>query len=155
MVGALARMNLKFEQYHEETRQLAREVGITLPDRNPFHNNLAQSIELYDGMIETMRLLREISPRKEALKVSVRAGEGMALTEAPRGLLMHRYALNQKGVIEAADLVTPTCHNFANMEKDLRSLAEQFSGEDELGDLRSKCKMLIRAYDPCFSCSVH
>lgn len=155
MVGALARLNLKFENLHEETKRLAREVGVEMPDSNPFHNNLAQALELHDGMLECVRLLKEIAPHKEDLRVEVRAGEGMALTEAPRGLLMHRYAVNRKGVIEYANLVTPTSHNFANLERDLHLLATKFSMEDEEGDLRSKCEKLVRAYDPCFSCSVH
>lgn len=155
MAGALARMNLKFDQFHKKTKDLAGELGIVPPDMNPFHNIVAQALELYDGMIEVIRILRETRPIKEDLRVEIRKGEGMALTEAPRGLLMHHYAINQKGVIEAANLVTPTSHNFAGLERDLQLLAENFSEEDDQGDLRSKCEKLVRAYDPCFSCSVH
>jgi sulfhydrogenase subunit alpha len=155
MVGALSRMNLKFEQFHQETKDLAGKLGVAVPNTNPFRNNLAQALEIYDGMVESIRLLEEITPSKEDLRVTVRKGEGMALTEAPRGLLMHRYAVNQRGVVEYANMVTPTSHNFANLERDLQLLAAEFSEPDELGDLRSKCEKLIRAYDPCFSCSVH
>ncbi len=155
MVGALARMNLKFDQYHEETRAVAQEMGIAVPDANPFHNNLAQALEIYDGMIECLHLLSGISPEKETPGVRIREGEGMAITEAPRGLLMHSYGVNRRGFIDKADLVTPTSHNFANMEKDLHLLARRFAEEDAPGGLRLKCEQLIRAYDPCFSCSVH
>jgi sulfhydrogenase subunit alpha len=155
MVGALARMNLKFDQYHQDTKSLARELGINVPDTNPFHNNLAQALEIHEGMLESLDLLSDIKTGKEDSKFEVREGEGMAVTEAPRGLLMHHYAVNKRGFIEKADLRTPTSHNFASMEKDLRLLAHRFSQEDESGSLRLKCEKLIRAYDPCFSCSVH
>lgn len=155
MVGALSRMNLKFDQYHEETRKIAVDIGITIPDTNPYHNNLAQSLEIHDGMLECLRLLEDIRPEKETPLVRIRDGEGSAVIEAPRGLLMHAYSINKKGFVERANLVTPTSHNFANIEKDLHSLALHFSEEDQLGDLRLKCAQLVRAYDPCFSCSVH
>jgi coenzyme F420-reducing hydrogenase alpha subunit len=67
---------------------------------------------------------------------------------------MHSYAINRKGVVEKANLVTPTSHNFARMEDDLRLLAGRYGPEGK-DDLRMDCVKLIRAYDPCFSCSVH
>lgn len=155
MTGALARVNLKFDQFHDETKKLAGEIGFSVPDRNPFHNNVAQALEIYNGMLESIRLLSDIDPKEEKLSVEVRAGEGMAITEAPRGLLMHSYAVNRQGVIEKANLVTPTSHNFANLEKDLGSLALRYAPSDEPEALRLKCEQLVRAYDPCFSCSVH
>ncbi len=155
MVGALARMNLKFDQYHEKTRVLAGELDVRVPDTNPFHNNLAQALEIHEGMLEAMDLLSIIVPQKEDRTFRIRDGEGMAITEAPRGLLMHRYSIDKKGFIAKADLRTPTSHNFASMEKDLRALATQYPEEDHMGSLALKCEKLIRAYDPCFSCSVH
>jgi sulfhydrogenase subunit alpha len=155
MSGALARVNLKFDQFHDDTKKLAREIAFRVPDKNPFHNNLAQALEIYDGMLECIHLLSEIVPEKEKPSVKIRAGEGMAITEAPRGLLMHSYVIDRQGVIEKANLVTPTSHNFANIEKDLRALALRYAAGDEQDALRLKCEQLIRAYDPCFSCSVH
>ncbi|MEW6382285.1 MAG: nickel-dependent hydrogenase large subunit [bacterium] len=155
MSGALARVNLKFDQFHEETKDLAREIGFSVPDKNPFHNNVAQALEIYDGMLESIKLLSEINPHREEPAVKIRAGEGMAITEAPRGLLMHSYVINRQGVIEKANLVTPTSHNFANIEKDIRALALRYAHSDDEDALRLKCEQLVRAYDPCFSCSVH
>jgi sulfhydrogenase subunit alpha len=154
MVGALARMNLKSDQYYEGTKALARGMNVSLPDTNPFHNNVAQALEIYDGMLECLHLLSLIRPEKESPSFKIRGGAGTAVTEAPRGLLMHHYEVNKKGFIEKANLVTPTSHNFANMEEDLRLLAARFSGDGE-PSLRLRCKQLVRAYDPCFSCSVH
>lgn len=154
MVGALARMNLKFDRYHRETKAVAGKMNLSLPDINPFHNNLAQALEIHDGMLECLRLISGLNPEKERPSFKIRGGAGRAVTEAPRGLLMHYYEVNRKGFIEKADLVTPTSHNLANMEEDLRLLVDRFSGDDG-PELRKKCEQLIRAYDPCFSCSVH
>ncbi len=155
MVGALARVNIKFDQFHEETKKLAEDVCFNVPDYNPFHNNVAQALEIYEGMIECHRLLTSLNPQKEKPVVKIRSGPGTAVTEAPRGLLVHGYTLNQRGIVEKANLVTPTSHNFANIEKDLKALAEKFYQPDNPDDLKKKCEQLIRAYDPCFSCSVH
>ena len=130
MVGALARMNLKFDQYHRETKALAREKGLSPPQTNPFYNNVAQALELYDGMLECLRLLSVLRPENKRPAFKIREGTGRAVTEAPRGLLMHHYEINKKGFIEKADLVTPTSHNFANLEDDLRLLVSRFSGDD-------------------------
>lgn len=154
MVGALARMNNKFGQYHKETREYIREKDLSLPDKNPFHNNLAQALEIHDGMLECLRLLSTLHPKKERPSYKIQGGEGTAVTEAPRGLLMHHYRIDKKGFVEMANLVTPTSHNFAGMEEDLRRLVSQFSTDSESA-LRLKCEQLVRAYDPCFSCSVH
>jgi coenzyme F420-reducing hydrogenase alpha subunit len=83
-----------------------------------------------------------------------RAGEGLALTEAPRGLLMHRYVLNQKGLVEEAEVVTPTAHNVAALEAALKALLSRHARAGRQGLLRLS-GMLVRAFDPCFSCSVH
>jgi sulfhydrogenase subunit alpha len=155
MVGAIARMNLKFDQYREKTRKIAEELGIAIPDTNPFHNTLAQALEIYDGMLICLELLAAIQPQNEGLDLRIHDGEGISVTEAPRGLLMHSYRIDKKGTVQKANLVTPTAHNFANLEKDLHSLALLFPEQDDLGDLRMKCAQLVRAYDPCFSCSVH
>jgi len=155
MVGALARMNLKFDQYREKTKSMAQALGIRVPDTNPFHNVLAQALELYDGMLLCLDLLSEIQPQNEGIEFRINDGEGISVTEAPRGLLMHSYAVDRKGTVQKANLVTPTAHNFANLEKDLHALAIRYPEKDELGDLKLKCAQLVRAYDPCFSCSVH
>ncbi|MFZ7112030.1 MAG: Ni/Fe hydrogenase subunit alpha [Desulfatiglandales bacterium] len=154
MVGALARMNLKFDCYHQETRALAGKMNLSLPDCNPFHNNLAQALEIHDGMLECLSLISGLNPQNERASFKIREGAGRSITEAPRGLLMHYYEVDRRGFIGKANLVTPTSHNFANMEEDLRLLVNRFSEDDGPG-LRKKCEQLIRAYDPCFSCSVH
>jgi sulfhydrogenase subunit alpha len=84
----------------------------------------------------------------------VKPGTGGSVTEAPRGLLFHWYKINSKGIVEQANIVTPTSHNFQNIEKDLEKLVSQ-NKDKERNEIQLLCEQLVRAYDPCFSCSVH
>ncbi len=153
MVGALARLHLKFDDLHPDAKVAASEVGFG-PSRNPFENTLAQAVEIVHCVSECIELLDGLSEERPWVDLKFRDGEGSALTEAPRGLLYHFYAVNRRGVVERADIVTPTAHNFMSLEENLRKLVRE--NADKPGDeLRLLCEMLVRAYDPCFSCSVH
>lgn len=154
MSGALARLNLKYDNLHEDAKKAAKEIGFHIPDRNPFHNNLAQAIEIVHGVSRCIELLEGLTGEKPELQRKVREGEGLAITEAPRGLLLHHYLLNRRGVVEKANIITPTAHNFMGMEENLKNLVQQYLHEKK-EEITLKCEMLIRAYDPCFSCSVH
>jgi sulfhydrogenase subunit alpha len=153
-VGALARLNNKFGKLQERTKSLAAEIGFSPPDDNPFHNNLAQSLEIVDGIEQCIGILESTSFEDEDLFARPEAGEGGAMTEAPRGLLYHWYRIDRQGVVEEANIVTPTSHNFLVIERDLKELATQ-NRNLEPPKLRLLCEQLVRAYDPCFSCSVH
>jgi coenzyme F420-reducing hydrogenase alpha subunit len=154
MVGALARFNVKHEQLAPRAQAVAHEVGFSLPDSNPFHNNLAQAIEIVHAIEECIARLGDMEPQPERPMVRPAAGEGSAITEAPRGLLYHSYAVNRRGIVEHADIATPTVHNFLQIEHDLRAIAGD-QASPSLDEIRLRCEMLVRAYDPCFSCSVH
>ncbi|MGE5309428.1 MAG: Ni/Fe hydrogenase subunit alpha [Deltaproteobacteria bacterium] len=155
MVGALARLNIKYDKLGEETKSLARKMSFTVPCDNPFMNNLAQALEIFDGaasLIGSIGAYR--GDEGPASPVTVRPGEGCAITEAPRGLLYYRYKIDRKGVIQESDIVTPTSHNSLNLEKDLLKLVDENRGKGR-DTIRQLCEKLVRAYDPCFSCSVH
>lgn len=154
MVGALARLNIKFDKLQEDTRRLAGEIGFSVPNNNPFHNNLAQGLEVFEGITRCINLIESNSFKDEEPYLQISPGEGGSITEAPRGLLYHWYRVNRKGVVEQADIVTPTSHNFVNIEKDLKKLVKE-QMHRKRDDIRSLCEQLVRAYDPCFSCSVH
>lgn len=154
MVGALARFNLNFDALQNETKSLAKEIGFVSPVRNPFLNNLAQSLEVFDGILRCIRLIEGNQFDEEFYKVQISAGEGGAITEAPRGMLYHYYAINEKGVVKKANIVTPTAHNFLNIEETLKKLIQENPGKPR-DELRLLSEKLVRAYDPCFSCSVH
>jgi coenzyme F420-reducing hydrogenase alpha subunit len=125
--------------------------------RNPFYQNVCQAVELVDcaercaGYVT--RLLAD-DGSTEPVSYEVKAGTGAGATEAPRGTLYHSYTVGDDGIITEADVITPTAQNLANLEADMWSLAEKEGGrgEEEFGLLMEQ---LVRAYDPCLSCSVH
>ena len=111
-------------------------------------------VEVFDGVLRCIDLLESYSFKDEHVQVALKEGEKEAITEAPRGLLRHWYRINRMGIVEAGDIVTPTSHNFSNIEHDLRKLVALNEGKTR-DELRLLCEKLVRAYDPCFSCSVH
>jgi sulfhydrogenase subunit alpha len=119
-VGALARLNNKFEEMQDRTQALAKEVGFLPPHSNPFHNNLAQSLEVVDGIEQCIQILESAKFEEEEIYASPELGEGGAATEAPRGLLYHWYRISRRGIVEQAKIVTPTSHNFLVIERDLK-----------------------------------
>lgn len=154
MVGALARLNLNLDKLHPEARRAAREIGFTPKATNPFMNNIAQAIEAVHCVFECIELLGKTEGRDHFIKPRIQEGLGTAVTEAPRGLLYHQYLINRRGVIEKANIVTPTAHNFLGLEENLKKLITENIDMPQ-DELTLKCEMLVRAYDPCFSCSVH
>lgn len=154
-VGAIARVNLNFDLLSPDTKSLASEVSFSVPTYNPYHNNIAQALEVMSGIEGCIELIDEVDSEGVHIKDhEVKAGEGAAITEAPRGSLYHQYRVNREGVVEAADIVTPTAHQIFNMDRELRKLIVESSEESER-EITLRCEELVRAYDPCFSCSVH
>ena len=154
MVGALARLNLNLDKLHPEAQDAAGRIGFTPVQKNPYQNNTAQAIELVHCVAECIDLLESLTGKDHYVKPVVHEGFGSAVTEAPRGLLLHQYGVNRRGVIEQANIVTPTAHNFLGVEDNLKKLiTENIDLARE--ELSLRCEMLVRAYDPCFSCSVH
>ncbi len=153
--GALARLNLNRDQLSDDSKAAIEENGLKFPTNNTFALNAAQAVEIIQSIDACINIINEILPLKEEKpNVAVVPGEAYALSEAPRGLLAHGYRINKRGYVEKADIVTPTAQNSLNMEKDLKALVEKYIDlpTDKLTFL---CEQLIRAYDPCFSCSVH
>ena len=128
---------------------------------NPFANNIAQAVELVDVLDRCSALCRrlaadEFEGSSEPVPFEVRAGRGVGFTEAPRGALFHILDINGDGRIERASIMTPTAQNIANLEADMRQLAEKMVAGGYDADLITlEVEKLVRAYDPCLSCSVH
>src|SRR4030066_561721 len=152
--GALSRLNIKFDTLHEDAKRAVKNIGFRVSDRNPFHNNVDKAIEGVPGISRCKELLEGLTHEKPEIQIKVKEGEGIAITEAPRGLLCHHYVLNRRGVVEKANIITPTAHNFMGIEESLRNLVQKYIHEKK-EEITLKCEMLVRAYDPCFSCSVH
>jgi sulfhydrogenase subunit alpha len=154
MVGALARVNNNYDQLSDTAKEAAEKLGLEFPSYNPFMNTVAQALEDIHLNERCIELIDELDLKPEDRSFKVKAGEGHALTEAPRGLLYHSYKLNSKGIVEKADIVTPTSCNVLSMEKDLHKMIPDIIDQPE-DKVALQCEELIRAYDPCFSCSVH
>ncbi len=154
-VGVLARMNLNREQLLPAARRLADEVGLESPCRNPFKSIVARSIEIVQAYEEALSILKDYRPAKLArMKYQPQQAEGAAATEAPRGLLYHRYEIDANGLVSMANIVPPTSQNQGQIEDDLRHyLPAVLSQPDE--QVALACERLVRSYDPCISCSTH
>ena len=154
-VGPLARVNLNFDRLSPSARQVADEIGFNPPSSNPFQAIIARGLEVihaYEEGLEILRDYRPFDPPRTDYRVA--AGEGCAATEAPRGLLYHRYAVDDDGKITFAKIVPPTSQNQGQIEADLRAWLPGLLGEDDSQTARA-CERLIRSYDPCISCSTH
>jgi coenzyme F420-reducing hydrogenase alpha subunit len=155
LVGPLARVNLNHDRLLSPVRQVLTDTGLSLPLRNPFHGIVARSVEMLYALEESLRLIdRYEPPSAPSLPVTVRAGIGMACTEAPRGILYHRYRVDGDGVIREAKIVPPTSQNQGRIEQDLRLFIPRvLNGSDK--DASLACERVIRCYDPCISCATH
>lgn len=156
-VGALARINNNYEQLNPLAMKAAKELGLKPTCCNPFMNNIAQVVETIHEVEEGIGLIDQLlrmGIQEENIVVPIKAGRGIGAVEAPRGLLIHDYIYDDNGYIVKANCVTPTNQNHANIQHDLEALIPHYlnKGEDEL---RLLCEMLVRAYDPCISCSTH
>ncbi len=159
-VGALSRYNNNHEQLNERGKSAASVIGLNGPCYNPYANNFAQTVEIahfYDELRKLMDQIMAMDFTEENLtpKVTPKAARGIGLTEVPRGLLVHDYTYDEDGVCTSANCVIPTGMNLANIDRDMQKYVPEVietRSQDEIGhDL----EMLVRAYDPCISCSVH
>jgi sulfhydrogenase subunit alpha len=156
LVGPLARLNLNHDRLPEPVKALLAESGLVLPSRNLFHSLVARAVEILLALHEALRLLDAYRvPDSPWVPVSPRAGVATGCTEAPRGLLWHRYEMDNDGRVVNARIVPPTSQNQARIEEDLRLSLLNF-GLDHADDaLRLHCEKIIRNYDPCISCATH
>ncbi len=158
-VGALARFNNNYSLLHQDAKDSAWALGLQPVNHNPFMNNVAQVIECYHVMLDAMAIINKLLDGKLdniCAGYTVKAGEGVGAVEVPRGILYHHYRLDKKGTIRKADCVIPTTQNNANIHFDLAALVEQSLTEKKNdAEITRLSEMLVRAYDPCISCSVH
>lgn len=156
LVGPLARLNLNYDLLPRQVKQALDKTGISFPSQNMFHSMVARAAEIYLAIIEAIRLLENLSPDTEpSVEVTEKAGTGFGCSEAPRGLLWHKYELDESANIIQARIVPPTSQNQARIEEDLRLSLLQFGLENSDKKLRLHSEMVIRNYDPCISCATH
>ncbi|BAL99965.1 MULTISPECIES: Ni/Fe hydrogenase subunit alpha [Caldilinea] len=154
-VGPLARYNLNFDRLSPLAQEAARAAGLGPTCYNPFQSIIVRGVETIYAIDEALRIL-ETYPEPDAPYVpyAVRAGVGHGCTEAPRGILYHRYVLDDNGLIVSARITPPTAQNQATIEADLRAFVEP-RVHLPLNELTWQCEQAIRNYDPCISCSTH
>jgi sulfhydrogenase subunit alpha len=154
LTGPLARHALNSSRLPPDVVAEAARVGLDVPCRNPFASILVRSLELLYACDEAIRLIEAYRPPSPpSIGVPPGSGVGHGATEAPRGVLYHRYELDA-GTITAARIVPPTAQNQRAIEADLRRVVEENLDLDD-GDLTWRCEQAIRNHDPCISCATH
>jgi len=165
-VGALARTNLNFDKLCAGAKMVANAAGYKIPIHNPYLNTVAQLIECVqclDHAIGIVEYFMEHGIRQEELMLvglnekhtlPVKAGNGVGAVEAPRGTLYHNYETDDRGIIKNANCIIPTAQNINNIEHDMKKLIPRILDKTEQ-EITLALEMLVRAYDPCISCSAH
>ena len=155
VVGPLARFATSYDELTPLAREAAAGVGLRSPQRNPFRSIVVRSVELVHAVDEALALIAGYEePDAPALEVTPRAGVGHGVSEAPRGLLYHRYEIDDDGTILDAVIVPPTSQNQTAIEADLRGVVERSLDLPD-SELSVRCEQTIRNYDPCISCATH
>ena len=157
-VGALARVNNNFDQLLPQARQTAEDLGLKAPCYNPYMNNVAQIVEVVHCTHNSIRMLDEVlggGLKAEDNTYRVKAGHGIGSCEVPRGILFHEYAFDENGRCIDANAVIPTSQNINNVEQDMKAFVPEMLPKMSQDELTLHMEMLLRAYDPCISCSVH
>ncbi|MCJ7657499.1 MAG: nickel-dependent hydrogenase large subunit, partial [Candidatus Atribacteria bacterium] len=165
-VGALARFNLNFQKLHPKAREVSSALKMKPKVINPYLNTAAQLIECVHFLEDGMRILEGFKKTginyeeeiivglNEQNRIKVKSGTGIGAVEVPRGLLFHSYQVDEKGIIVNANLIIPTSQNVNNIERDMKKLVPEILNKSDQ-DITLALEMLVRAYDPCISCSAH
>jgi coenzyme F420-reducing hydrogenase alpha subunit len=154
-VGPLGRWNLNNDHAGPDIRQLATETGIVWPSLNPYTSIVARSLEVAYAIGEAIRLIEDHEPLEvPAITIAPRAGAGAWITEAPRGILYHRYEADACGLVTKATIVPPTSQNQRQIEEDLIRFAPAVLDLPE-DKAAWRCEQVVRNYDPCISCATH
>lgn len=155
LVGPLARYNLNFDRLSPLSRDAAREAGLDPVCMNPLQAIVIRAVEILYACDEALRLIEAYEPPDTpARTVSPRAAEGVGCVEAPRGLLYHRYRIDDAGAILRANIVPPTAQNQLSIEADLRAFAPRWLRRSK-SELTRRCEQVVRNHDPCISCATH
>jgi coenzyme F420-reducing hydrogenase alpha subunit len=158
MVGALARFNNNFDQLHPRAKDAAAKLGMEPMVTNPFLNTAAQVVEMVHCVEDSIDIIDELLERgvelEEPAEVKIEAGEGVGSCDVPRGILFHHYAYDEDGRCVDANCIIPTNQNMANLNQDMQELVPQIIDKPQ-DEVRLTLEMLVRAYDPCISCSAH
>jgi len=158
MVGAIARINNSRNKLNPAASQYLESLNLTFPGYNPFHNILAQMVEIIHCVEESAKLIKELLHADlnavVTQKYEIKEGIGVAAVEAPRGTLYYHVEVDAKGYVKNVNIITPTAQFLANLEDDVADYIKQIIDLDDKAK-QNKLRGFIRAYDPCISCAVH
>ncbi len=155
LVGPLARLNLNREQLLPAAQKALKDSKVRLPLKNPYKSLIARAVELVQFLEEAIQLAGAYNPDGPAhMELVLKAGEGTGATEAPRGLLYHRYKIDENGLVQFAKITPPTAQNLPRIEADLLAMAPKIVKMPE-PQATLTAEHLVRAYDPCISCATH
>lgn len=158
MVGALARVNINYDKLSKRAKKVAEMFGLAPVCHNPYMNSIAQFVETAHGIDDSIRLIDELTSDRayKYFRPAVRpcAGQGAAGVEVPRGVLFHDYTYDASGVCLEANCIIPTNQNHANIQNDMEALVPKLLDRQQ-EEIELALEMLVRAYDPCISCSTH
>ncbi|MFL6056597.1 MAG: Ni/Fe hydrogenase subunit alpha [Actinoallomurus sp.] len=155
LTGPLARFALNRDRLSPLAREAADAAGLGRQCRNPFQSIVVRAVEVVHAIEEALRIIAAYRPPpRPYVPLRPRAGRGHGATEAPRGVLFHRYDLDAGGLLTSARIVPPTSQNQAAIEEDLRRLVQDRLDLDDAA-LTEACERAIRSYDPCISCAAH
>jgi len=156
--GALARVNNNFDQLLPQAKHVAVDLGLKVPCYNPYMNNVAQVVEVVHCAYNSVRMLDELlgsGIKEEDISFQITAGRGVGSCEVPRGILFHEYAFDSDGRCIDGNAIIPTSQNINNIEQDMKAFVPKMLPDMSKEELTLHMEMLLRAYDPCISCSVH
>ena len=155
LVGPLARLNLNHEQLTPTARQAMKDAKVALPLKNPYKAFIARAVELVQFFDEAITITKAYAPKGDAhVQLVLKAGEGFGASEAPRGMLFHKYRIDKNGLVESARIVPPTAQNLPRIEADLFAMAPELVSLPHAAATR-QAEDLVRSYDPCISCATH
>lgn len=155
IVGPVSRLNLNYNKLPPEIKAAMKDAGISIPITNNQMSIIARTVELSYAFYEAMRIIKEYEePERPFINFTSIAGEAVWITEAPRGILLHRYEVDDKGNIKACSIIPPTSQNLGHIEKDIYNFLQD-NIDSSVDFIRKECEKIIRSYDPCISCSVH
>jgi coenzyme F420-reducing hydrogenase alpha subunit len=161
MVGALARFNINYDKLSPMAKQTAEMFNLKPVCHNPFMNSIAQLVEVVHSVEDSIKLIDELEatglqsqPDYHKPNIKVKAGRGIGAVEVPRGILFHDYTYNARGACMKANCIIPTNQNHGNIELDMKALLPKILDKTPK-EIELSLEMLVRAYDPCISCSTH
>jgi coenzyme F420-reducing hydrogenase alpha subunit len=155
LVGPMARYSLNFDRLPPLVQVAARNANLSSVCRNPFQSIVVRAVEVVYAVDEALRIIAAYEPPPyPAVRAEGGEGSGSGCTEAPRGILLHRYRLKADGTIADAKIVPPTSQNQKAIENDLRRFVERHLQLPN-DTLTWKCEQAVRNYDPCISCATH